>query len=507
MKLFKFILLILIMIGVAIFYIFYTSYGHAHISLKVSAQLSQELGQEIKLTIEDIAFTPSHIDATFLINDALRAKVEGFMSPLDKEYDIKYHLSGQKIAFKGVDIKDSVDIRGTLQGVMDDFTLQGEGTALEGKVDFSLHHQPKRDQDIKLHLAKVSTAKLFELLRKKPLLGGKLSLEADVPLYSEFEKKGKIMLDMHRSGVYLQNIRADYGVLLPDDFMLSSTGTIHLANDQHTFDGHVDTTVANVVFKNGKYSEANEKLSALYHVDIEELSKLRFISKKRYVGKFQADGALEYLDGLRLDGTSNSIGGKVSYYYEKGMLEAKLEALSMAKMFSAMAYPAIMIGNIDGKAEVDVYDSSAVINLRSKNLRFKRNSVIENIYKVSSVDISRELFQKTYFTSSVEKGVVFYDFKAENRASHIALFDAKMDSHHNTIDANFDIKMQGEELSGAVYGSLKSPNVKLDMGKYIEFKAKKEIDEFFGMGTSDKVKKELDNVEMDDVKGFIKGFF
>jgi len=507
MKVFKFVLFIVIMIAAAIFYIFYTASGHAQISSKVSTLLSKELGQEVRLTIEDIAFTPSHIDVTFLINDALRAEVEGFMSPLDKEYVIKYHLSGDKILFKGVNLEDKVDISGRLQGLKDDFKLQGQGSALDGEVDFSLHHQPKKDEDIKLSFQNLNTAKLFELLEKKPLLGGTFSLEADVSLYSEFEKRGDIKLDIHRSGVYLQNVRADYEVLLPDDFMISSAGTIHLSPGQFTFDGRIDTTAANLVLKKGRYSEANQKLNALYHLEIDELSKLRFLTKKRYAGKFESDGELEYLDGLRFDGESNSMDGKMSYYYEEGKLEAKLEELSMEKMFRAMAYPSIMIGDISGKVEVDVHDNSAVINLRSKNLRFKRSSVIDNIYRVSSMDISRELFQKTYFTSSVENGVVFYDFKAENRGSHIALFDAQMDSHRNTIETNFDIKMQGEELSGEIYGSLQSPKVKLDMGKYIEFKAKKEIDEFFGMGTSDKVKKELNNVDMDDIKGFINGFF
>ncbi len=495
------------MISAAVYYTLYTSGGHAKISSYISDQVSKEIGQKVTLKIEDIVFSPSQVDATFLINDALRAQVVGAISPLDKTYDIKYHLTGDKIVYQNVNIKDKVDIKGSVSGIKDDFKLRGEGVALEGNVNFSLHHQPKKEKDIKLDLQKVNSAKVFELLGKKPLIGGMLTLTADLPLYSEFEKSGEVKVEIYRSGVYLKNIRQTYGLQLPDDFMLSGSGDIQLAVGQHTFNAKIESNVGNLSLERGRFIEVNKKLSALYTLDIAELSKLHFITKKRYGGKFVAQGELEYLDGLRLDGWSDSLDGKVSYYYEKGKLEAKLEALSLAKLFTAMHYPTIMIGDIYGKAEVDVYDNSAVINLRSKNLRFRRSSVIENIYKVSSVDISRELFSKTYFTASVERGIVFYDFKAENRGSYIYLSDAKMDSKYNTIETDFDVKMQGEEISGEIYGSLKSPKVKLDMGKYIEFKARKEIDEFFGMGTSDKVEKKLNNVDMNDVEGFMKGFF
>ncbi len=495
------------MIGIAIFYFFHTSSGLRKVSLYLSQQVSQEIGQAVTLDIKEISLSPSQMKARIMMNDALEIELSGFMSPLDEIYDISYHIVGEKIVFNVIHFKDNVDIKGTLKGTKENFKLKGEGLALEGKVLFSLDHQPKKEKDVVLQMQKVSSAKLVKLFGEEALLAGVCSIDVDIPLYSEFEKEGDIILDIPRSGVYLKNIAQVYGIQLPDDFMLSAHSKLHLADATHTFDAKIETNVANIIFKRGKISDVNKKVTALYHLEVEELSKLRFFTKKRYGGTFMAEGELEYLDGLRFDGRSKSLGGEMDYYYAKGTLEAKLKLLSLAKVFTTMYYPTIMIGDISGKAEVDIEKNIAVVNLRSHNLRFKKSSVIETIYKATSVDIAKEIFTKTYFTSTIENGVVFYDFKADNRVSHIYLLDAQMDSSQNTIDTNFDIKMQGEELSGQVYGSLKSPQVKLDMSKYLEFKAKKEIDEFFGVGTSQRVKKELDDVDMDDVKGFIKGFF
>ncbi len=491
----------------AFYYIFHTSSGLSKLSSSLTQKISQEIAEEVRVDIKEISFSLSKIKMTIMINESLELVLSGWVSPLDEVYDVKYHVKGDEIVSDTVHFKDKVDIKGTIKGKKEDFKLQGEGIALEGKVRFSLHHQAKKEKDIHVEIHKMSAAKFFKLVGRKPLFAGAFSLEAALPLYSKFEKEGDITLDIHRAGVYLQNIREAYGIQFPDDFMLSGTGHLHLSNAIHTFDAKVKTTIADVSVRRGKITEVNKKLTALYHLKIEELSKLQFLSKKRYGGAFVADGELEYLDGLRFDGQSASLGGKMDYYYEKGTLEAKLEALSLVKLFRAMYYPPIMIGDISGKAEVDIDKNVAVVNLRSPNLHFRRNALIETIYHASSVDIAKEIFTKSYFTSTIENGIVFYDFKAENKTSHIYLLDAKMDAVQNSIDSSFDIKMQGEALSGEVYGSLKSPQVTLNVAKYIEFKAKKEIDEFFGVGTSEKVKKELDDVDMDDVKGFIKGFF
>ncbi len=465
------------------------------------------MGHNLKLDIKEISFSLSKVEAHIVVNDALEVDMSGDISIFDALYDINYHIKGDEIAFANVHFEDKVALDGRFEGNSKNFRLQGEGLALEGKVRFSLVHQGTKERDILLKLQKIDAAKLFTLLGKKPLLAGTLSVDGNIPRYSQFEKEGDVRVDIHRSGVYLENIRQLYGIELPDDFMLQGDLHLHLANETDTIDATLASTLATLHINSAKISEANKKIRGLYHLEIKELATLQFLTKKRFSGAFVGEGEFVYQDSLRVDGASKSLGGLLEYYYEKGTLEAKLDRLSLEKMFTTMSYPPIMIGDISGKAEVDSEKNVAVINLRSENLHFERNSMIETIRRASSVDIAKELFTKSYFTSTVEQGIVYYDFKAENSTSHIYLLDAKMDSHQNTIDSHFDLKMQGEALSGEVYGTLASPKVRMDISKYIGFKAKKEIDDFFGIGTSQKIKKKLKDVDIDTVKGFIKGLF
>ena len=166
-----------------------------------------------------------------------------------------------------------------------------------------------------------------------------------------------------------------------------------------------------------------------------------------------------------------------------------------------------MIGNIAGKMEYDLLHDIAIINLKSKQLKFRKTDLTQKILHASGVDFAREIFTQSYFSGGVEDSIVEYDFEAKNSQSIVRLTNTKMDATDNTINAHFDLAMQGEELSGEIYGSLKSPQVKPDVGKYIEFKAKKEIDNFFGMGTTQKVKEKLKEIDVEDIKGYLKGLF
>jgi len=470
---------------------FYTSFGHEKISSYISQKASKALGREVELKIEEMSLSPSHLDATIMIDDRLKTKVKGFFYPFLGTYDIDYRLMGE---YAG-----KVDINGTIEGKKEDFQIMGKGRALDGEVSFSGHYEPKAQKDIKVVLQEVSGAKLFLLLGRKPIFAGKVSLKADIPLYAAFEKYGDISIKTGRGGVYLKNIKALYGVQLPDDFTFSSHGDIHLEKGKHTFQGLVVSSIGEIEIKEGTLIEENKKIEAKYHLQIKDLATLAFVTKKRYAGEFVAKGTFLYHDGLRFDGESDSLGGKLSYSYEKEKISGVLETVSLSKLFKAMAYPPIMIGDINGKASYSLADKIAVINIKSREMHFQDNRMVRKIYRASGVDFSKELFTSTYFASSVEEGIVSYDFKAENRKSYLAISNAKMDAMANTIDADFDLKMQEEELSGKIYGSLKAPKIDLNIGKFLEFKAKKEIDEFFGKGTSKNVKK--------NVKGLLKSFF
>ncbi len=55
-----------------------------------------------------------------------------------------------------------------------------------------------------------------------------------------------------------------------------------------------------------------------------------------------------------------------------------------------------------------------------------------------------------------------------------------MDTNKSTINSYFDFKMQKQEFSGKVYGSIHDPEVNLNMQKLIRFQMDKQLDSMMG---------------------------
>ncbi len=55
-----------------------------------------------------------------------------------------------------------------------------------------------------------------------------------------------------------------------------------------------------------------------------------------------------------------------------------------------------------------------------------------------------------------------------------------MDTNKSTINSYFDFKMQKQEFSGKVYGSIDDPEVNLNMQKLIRFQMDKQLDSMMG---------------------------
>jgi hypothetical protein len=498
--------LIMIVVGMIAFFL-YTPSGKAKISSMLSKELSRELGFSVDIRVKEIALSLSNIMIKADINRALEIEVLGRYTPWNHEMDLAYHLFGERVVFKDISFEDHVDLHGDIKGDPLHLHVDAQGKALNAEITLACIYTPKTIKDLSLKLDKISSQKVMLLAGEEPLLAGTFSLDAQIAHLSDFQKRGVVKVLLHRSGVYLQTIKTNYDLQLPDDLMLSANLEIELEDAEHHFKGKVDSTLGEIHFINGRYIEASRELNTEYLLSIDELSKVQFITKKKFIGPFKASGEIAYHDGVRFDGLSHSLDGEINYYYEKEDLEASFKDVSLWKLFKTMHYPPIMIGDISGKVEYDLKEDIALLNLRSHQLRFRDSAMTRKIFATSGVNFADELFTHAIFTSSIEDGIVSYDFRAENRASYLSLNDAKMDATENTISANFSLKMQGEELSGNIYGSLKSPKVDVDIGKYVEFKATKEIDAFFGKGTTKKAKKSLKELDVEDVKGFIKGFF
>ncbi len=82
-----------------------------------------------------------------------------------------------------------------------------------------------------------------------------------------------------------------------------------------------------------------------------------------------------------------------------------------------------------------------------------------------------------------------------------------MNADKNTIDAYFDFKMQNQEFTGKVYGSLDNPKVNLNMQKLIRHKMDEQMDSMVGKGNREMMEKMPMGETAKDVASGVAGGF
>jgi hypothetical protein len=355
-------------------------------------------------------------------------------------------------------------------------------------------------------MKKIACDKALLLLKQKPLVAGVCSLQAEVPLWSDLEKTGEVNATLHRGGVYLRNVLERFALRLPDTIMIAGRGHLKLHNSGvHDFDANLSSNMGQFELFEGAYREVDRGLKAQYRLDIQELSDWQQLTKKRYSGAIETVGELAYHDNrLKIVGASDSLGGELRYRYDEGALEAHMQALSLSKMLHFFSYPAFMQGEIGGTGSYLFKNATGVFNLSGEHTGFKDASVTRRIAKSTGINLAKEDFATTGFSATLQDSIVAYDLEfLTEEGGFLRLYDAKMDATRNSIDAKFGLSLQDAEYYGSLTGSVDAPKVDLDLGRLLEFKAKQEMDAFFGAGTSQKLK----SLDANKVKSFIKSFF
>jgi hypothetical protein len=82
-----------------------------------------------------------------------------------------------------------------------------------------------------------------------------------------------------------------------------------------------------------------------------------------------------------------------------------------------------------------------------------------------------------------------------NETSHLSLTNTQINTKANTINAFFDIKMQGSEFTGKIYGPLDKPKINLNMQKLIRHEMDRQLDSIVGEGN----RKLMENMPMGDM--------
>jgi hypothetical protein len=167
----------------------------------------------------------------------------------------------------------------------------------------------------------------------------------------------------------------------------------------------------------------------------------------------------------------------------------------------------LLDGDTTGKLDYDFIQKRLTVDTNLKNAKFLPSDMVSNIYKKSDVNMLVEEFDNSTLEAVYQNDVLSGDLKLASDTSAFYLTNTVLNIDKNTIDAYFDIKMQDQQFTGKVYGSLDDPKVDLDMQKLIRHKMDEQMDSMVGKGNRKMMEKmPMGEAAKDAASGVAGGF-
>ena len=370
MKKILYIILPILTIIVAIFAIVFTPYGsNSVIKPIVNTKLQQEI-KEPKVTITKLDSKYGYIDVEGRASNGVNFKAKGDVDYFKKSFDLNYNVNATSVKVENRDIFVKMDIKGQAVGSVNNFGVNGEGSAFDSPLNYRFIIKDKKPQEINAEVDGAKLHKIFAVANIPPYADGYAFVNINMPSLNIKNPSGKAHLEIREGRFNRGLIEKEFNVKLKKDEKFKANIDSVVAKKYVISKGVVDTTTAKLNIK--KVTSTLDFLvsKGYFSLNIDKLSRLNSIVKQNLRGKLLLNGAF-YLNAKKGAKQANietkSFGGVTKVFYSNNKLKATLKDVSIPKLLYTISMPQyVSRGVLNGVVNVP--------NLEKLNGSFKLGS-------------------------------------------------------------------------------------------------------------------------------------
>lgn len=505
----KYFFWLLSLFSLGVYFLLGTQLGHVSLSHFVAEHYSKTMNNKIEVLSLNIDKYPI-IEAEMRVNDKALLSIYGV--PDKDDMNLTYHLRGDTFEWDDYSISEPVDVKGRMDGAYSELLISGKGKVFDGNISYSFIRKPNRLEKMKVNLKKVQSKPLLKFLSYKNILEGRIDVFLDFEYFTSYRRKGSAKVSMPKGTIPL--VSKDVEVNLEAEVLIKDL--------LHEFSADIKSDLGKLRIGNGHYNRAANITTADYGLHINELSYFEDFLKHKYTGSLNTAGRVEYDNGdLQLHGDSTTDGGLLKYNYKNDYIDIDFKGVDLEKILRQLSFPPLLSAKVYGSASYDINEQIIMVNTKLKGTRFRRTKMTDKLYKMAGINVLKDVYNDSVFTAGYQDSILTSLLKIDNGVNHLYLKNTQMNSKTNKITADFEVKIDGQQFIGDIYGTLEHPKVNVDMSKLIKYQIKKKINNFFGTGKSSRRKNiddmesefnhqiksfELERVERTG-RSFLKGFF
>jgi len=438
---------------------------NTHIDLKipkhtVKGQLYARIDSMGDRTLDEF-----YIKYNGTIEKHYKVKLDGILSKSFINMD--YILSAARLPSHVCTIVDDINLSGHLSGSYNRLNITGAGNAMEGNVSYTGIKIKETFENVDLDFQNIHALKLFTLLGQPTLPNGKAILKAHFDVLSHTRKNGSLQYRL-KKGKYKT---------LPLEF----NSTIDVNTKKINFNIDAKWAKTDIFINKGIHDLDSNISKAFYTVKTADLSTLESVIGK-YLGAFSSTGQIHHDKTFEIRGLTNSFGGMIDFLYKKDMLYIDLEKVSLKNFMRLFPYSTILDAQLNGNINYDYIQEKLLVETKLNHTKFLPSKLVDTVFRKSGINMLEEKFTKSTLKASYQNKILLGNVILENKQSHFYLKDININKNNHTINTHFDLKLQGQEFSGRVYGLLENPKVKLNMKKLLRYQMDKQLDSVMGKG-------------------------
>ena len=385
-----------------------------------------------------------------------------------KWISMDYGLTASRLPSHICTIVDDVNVTGHINGPFKRLHIEGKGTALDGNISFKGIQVNDHFEDVKVNATNIHALKLSTLLGYPKLPYGKGNFKATFSYLSQSEQRGDMYYWLRDATLF--------------NLPFSIDTRVKVKSEKQTFTANITLANAKLTFTKGIHSNHTGLTKTYYTLDVSDLTVFENLLGYKYKGSFYAVGTGKYDGEYQIHGLSKTFDGFTEFSYDKDALNINLSKVSFKRVMGLFPYPAILDALTTGIIKYDFNDEKLIVKTKLKDAKFSYHEEMDTLYRKTDINLLKETFTHGSLDINYQDKTVLANLIMENETSHLSLTNTHIDTKLKSINAYFDVKMQGKEFSGKVYGPLSKPKVNLNMQKLIRHEMDRQLDSIMGEG-------------------------
>jgi len=427
-------------------------------------------------------YTHSHdtyIDFDGLVQKHYALRLKGLVN---KEWtSMDYGLTASRLPSHICTIEDDINVTGHINGPFKRLHIEGQGTALDGNISFKGIQVNDHLEDVQVDATNIHALKLSTLLGYPQLPYGKGNFKAEFSHLSQSKQIGDMYYWLRDATLF--------------NLPFSMDTRVNVKSDKQTFTANITLANAKLALTKGVHSNHTGITKSFYTLNVCDLTAFEDLLGYKYKGHFYAVGTGKYDGEYHIHGLSKTFDGFTEFSYDKDALNIDLSKVSFKRIMALFPYPAILDANTTGVINYDFNTEKLVIKTKLKDAKFSYHEEMDTLYRKTDINLLKETFTHSSLDISYQDKTILANIIMDSDTSHLSLTNTHIDTKLKTINGYFDVKMQGKEFSGKVYGPLQKPKINLNMQKLIRHEMDRQLDSIVGEGN----RKMMENMPMGDV--------